>query len=87
MRLTPEEQLQAARFVAEKLNHAAGATAVLVPLRGGSIMDIEGGDFWLPGDQRRCNNALRDLLKLKFSTGKFTHISMISPLPKPLTKR
>jgi uncharacterized protein (UPF0261 family) len=63
VRLTPEEQLEAALRVAEKLNLAQGAAAVIVPLKGGSIMDIEGGDFWLPDVNRRCNDALRDSLK------------------------
>jgi uncharacterized protein (UPF0261 family) len=63
VRLTPEEQMQATLFVAEKLNRARGAAAVLVPLKGGSIMDIEGGDFWLPETNRRCFDALRDALK------------------------
>lgn len=63
VRLTPEEQLRATLFIVEKLNQARGATAVLVPLKGGSIMDIEGGDFWLPDVNRRCFDALRDRLK------------------------
>lgn len=63
VRLTPEEQLHATLFVAEKLDQARGAVAVLVPLKGGSIMDIEGGEFWLPETNRRCFDALRDTLK------------------------
>ncbi|MEP7291985.1 MAG: Tm-1-like ATP-binding domain-containing protein [Chloroflexota bacterium] len=63
VRLTPDEQLRATLFVAEKLNEAKGAVTVLVPLGGGSVMDIEGGDFWLPETNRRCNDALRDALK------------------------
>ena len=63
VRLTPDEQLQAALLVAEKLNQAAGSVTVLVPLGGGSVMDIEGGAFWLPEVNRRCYDALRDSLK------------------------
>lgn len=63
VRLTPEEQLRAAEIVAEKANLAEGLAAVIVPLGGGSIMDIEGGDFWLPDTNRRCREAIRDLLK------------------------
>jgi uncharacterized protein (UPF0261 family) len=63
VRLTPHEQLQATLFVAEKLNQATGPVSVWVPVRGGSVMDIEGGAFWLPETNRRCHDALRDALK------------------------
>ncbi|HEX2623144.1 MAG TPA: Tm-1-like ATP-binding domain-containing protein [Phototrophicaceae bacterium] len=60
VRLTPDEQMQATLFVTEKLNQAWGPVTVIVPLGGGSIMDIAGGDFWLPEVNRRCYDALRD---------------------------
>jgi uncharacterized protein (UPF0261 family) len=63
VRVTPEEQLMAAQFVAQKLNQAQGPVHVVVPLKGGSIMDIEGGVFWQPAVNRRCWDALRDSLK------------------------
>lgn len=63
VRVTPEEQLMAAQFVAQKLNQARGPVHVLVPLGGGSIMDIEGGVFWQPEVNRQCWDALRDSLK------------------------
>jgi uncharacterized protein (UPF0261 family) len=63
VRLTPEEQLAAARFVVEKLNRAHAPATVVVPLGGGSIMDIEGGAFWQPEVNRRCWDILRNGLK------------------------
>lgn len=63
VRLTPDEQLRATQFVADKLNRATGAVTVLVPLGGGSVMDIDGGDFWLPETNQRCRDALRAALK------------------------
>jgi uncharacterized protein (UPF0261 family) len=63
VRLTPAEQLQAVQFVIEKLNLAQSPVTVLVPLKGGSIMDIEGGAFWQPELNHRCYAALRDGLK------------------------
>src|SRR5690606_26062318 len=48
VRLTEDEQIKAAQFVVEKLNQAKGALTLLVPLKGGSIMDIKGGAFWQP---------------------------------------
>jgi uncharacterized protein (UPF0261 family) len=63
VRVTPEEQMAATQFVVEKLNQAAGPVTVVVPLGGGSVMDIEGGAFWQPEVNRRCWDALRDGLK------------------------
>lgn len=63
VRLTPDEQLRAVQFVAGKVNRAQGAVTILVPLGGGSVMDAEGGDFWLPETNQRCRDALRAALK------------------------
>ncbi|MEZ4672096.1 MAG: Tm-1-like ATP-binding domain-containing protein [Anaerolineae bacterium] len=60
VRLTPDEQVAATQFVVEKLNRATGPVSVIVPLGGGSVMDIEGGAFWLPELNRRCWNILKD---------------------------
>jgi len=59
VRLTPEEQIRATEHLLSKLNAATGRVDVLVPLRGGSVMDIEGGAFWQP----ELNQTCRDLLK------------------------
>lgn len=63
VRVTPEEQLAGTQFVVEKLNRATGPVTVVVPLGGGSIMDIEGGAFWQPEVNRHCWDLLRDGLK------------------------
>lgn len=63
VRLTEDEQIKAAQFVVEKLNQAKGSVTLLVPLKGGSIMDIEGGAFWQPEWNRKCREILRDGLK------------------------
>jgi uncharacterized protein (UPF0261 family) len=52
VRLTRDEQLEAAHFTVKKLNQARGPVSLMVPLRGGSIMDIEGGAFWEPETNR-----------------------------------
>ncbi|HEY2931253.1 MAG TPA: Tm-1-like ATP-binding domain-containing protein [Acidobacteriota bacterium] len=59
VRVTRNEQLEAAQFVAQKLKVARGPVSLLVPLRGGSIMDKEGGAFWDPETNRLCNEVLR----------------------------
>jgi uncharacterized protein (UPF0261 family) len=63
VRLTEDEQFRAAQFVVEKLNQAKGPVTVLVPLGGGSIMDIEGGAFWQPEWNRKCREAVHDGLR------------------------
>jgi uncharacterized protein (UPF0261 family) len=60
VRVTSEEQLAATRFLLEKLNGAKGPVSVMVPLGGGSVMDIEGGAFWNPDLNRQCFDLLRD---------------------------
>ncbi len=59
VRLTREEQLQATRLVVEKLNKATGPVSVVVPLGGGSVMDIQGGAFWDPDLNEQCRTILR----------------------------
>jgi uncharacterized protein (UPF0261 family) len=63
VRLTEDEQLKATEHLADKLNQSTGQVTVLVPLGGGSIMDIEGGSFWQPDTNRKCRQALRVALK------------------------
>ncbi len=59
MRTTPEECRRLGRVMAEKLNHSTGPVTVLIPLRGLSVIDAEGGPFWWP----EANQALFDSLK------------------------
>ncbi|MCQ3930066.1 MAG: UPF0261 family protein [Chloroflexi bacterium] len=59
VRLTHEEQLQATRLVVQKLNQATGPVSVVVPLGGGSVMDIQGGAFWDPDLNEQCRTILR----------------------------
>jgi uncharacterized protein (UPF0261 family) len=63
VRLTPDEQLKATRLLLDKLNTATGRVSVLVPLGGGSIMDIKGGAFWNPDLNRECRAILKGGLK------------------------
>ena len=58
--LTEDEQMKAAQFVVEKLNQANGSVTLLVPLKGGSIMDVEGGAFWQSEWNRKCREILHD---------------------------
>jgi uncharacterized protein (UPF0261 family) len=47
-RTTPEENDRLGREIAHKASAARGPTAILVPRRGLSALDIEGGPFWWP---------------------------------------
>jgi len=59
MRTTPDECRRLGRIVAEKLNESTAPVSVLLPLRGLSVIDSEGGPFWWP----EANQALFDALK------------------------
>ncbi len=45
MRTTPEECAQLGREIGEKLSRATGPTALFIPLRGVSMIAVEGGPF------------------------------------------
>jgi len=60
MRTTPEENDHLGKEIAEKASAARGPTAVLVPLKGVSAIDKEGGPFWLPEADRALFQSLRN---------------------------
>jgi uncharacterized protein (UPF0261 family) len=60
MRTTPEESAELGRIIAGKLNEATGPTALLLPLRGVSAIDKEGGPFYDPEADEALFNALRE---------------------------
>lgn len=62
MRTTPEECAELGRITAAKLNRSRGPAAVLVPLRGVSGIDIEGGPFYSPEALEAYRRGLRECL-------------------------
>jgi uncharacterized protein (UPF0261 family) len=60
MRTTPEENDQLGKEIAEKASAARGPTAVLVPLKGVSAIDKDGGPFWWPEADRALFQSLRN---------------------------
>ncbi len=48
MRTTPEENDRIGLDIAQKASAAKGPTAIMLPLRGVSAIDKEGGPFWWP---------------------------------------
>ena len=59
MRTTVEECRRLGEIMAEKLNQSTAAVTVLLPLKGFSMIDLEGKDFYLP----EANTALCETLK------------------------
>ncbi len=63
MRTTPEECRRLGEIVAEKLNLSTGPVAVLIPLRGWSMIDSPGGPFWWPEADQAFADALKATLR------------------------
>lgn len=59
MRTTPDENAEIGRILAEKANGSKGPVAFLLPLKGISILDSPGGEFWWP----EADQALFDAIK------------------------
>jgi len=59
MRTTPQENAEIGRILAEKANSAQGPVAFFLPLKGVSILDSPGGEFWWP----EANQALFKAIK------------------------
>ena len=62
MRTTPAENAEMGRWIGAKLNACAGPVRLLIPERGVSALDIEGGAFWHPKANATLFGALRDTL-------------------------
>lgn len=60
MRTTPEEVKKIGEAIAEKLNKAVGKTALILPLRGISAIDVEGGPFFDAQADKVLFDTLRD---------------------------
>jgi uncharacterized protein (UPF0261 family) len=60
MRTTPDECAELGRIIGEKLNAATGPTALALPLKGVSMLDVEGEDFYDPEADAALFDALRE---------------------------
>ena len=63
VRLEPGEMVQLAQTVAERLNRATGPVSVIVPTRGFSLADVEGGDLWDPEGDAAFTDTLEESLR------------------------
>lgn len=62
MRTTPEECKEIGTWIATKLNECTGPVRFLLPLKGVSALDIEGGPFWDPAANDALFDAIRNTL-------------------------
>lgn len=60
MRTTMEENEQLGKVIAEKLNMANGNTALFLPLKGLSGIDVEGQPFYGPEEDKKLFNTLKE---------------------------
>ncbi|MGJ8627336.1 MAG: Tm-1-like ATP-binding domain-containing protein [Sulfitobacter sp.] len=75
MRTTADECVQIGSWIADKLNAAPGPICLLLPEKGISALDIEGGPFWDPS----ANAALFDTIEERLEKTA-THRSLRLPL-------
>lgn len=59
MRTTPEENTEMGKIFAQKANASKGPVAFLLPLKGVSMLDSEGGLFWSPEADSAMFNAIK----------------------------
>src|SRR2546425_13197349 len=62
MRTSVEENRRIGGLIAETANRCAGPAVVLLPLRGVSMLDSQGGPFWDAEADHACFDAIRSRL-------------------------
>ena len=60
MRTTPEENGNLGRILAEKANKSTGPVAFFLPLKGVSMLDAPGKEFWWPEADRAMYDAIKE---------------------------
>ena len=63
LRTNVEENILMGKLLAAAANAASAPVAVIIPLKGVSMLDSEGGAFWDPLADRACFNAIKENLK------------------------
>lgn len=79
MRTTVEENRKLGEVIADKLNRAESPTALMLPLRGVSMIDAEGQAFYGPEEDA----ALFDTLRRRVDTGHVDLIEMDNNINDP----
>ncbi len=63
LRTDVEENTKMGEMIAAAANASTGPVAVLLPLKGVSMLDSEGGQFWDPAADGACYDAIRKNLR------------------------
>jgi uncharacterized protein (UPF0261 family) len=63
LRTNVEENTRIGEMIAAAANAATSPVAIVLPLKGVSMLDSEGGDFWDPEADRACYSAIVDNLR------------------------
>jgi uncharacterized protein (UPF0261 family) len=63
LRTNVEENRRIGELIAAAANAASGPVAILLPLKGVSMLDSPGGRFWNPEADQACFQAIKGNLK------------------------
>jgi uncharacterized protein (UPF0261 family) len=63
LRTDGEENTRMGEMIAAAANAATAPVAIVLPLKGVSMLDSEGGDFWDPEADQACYDAIKKNLK------------------------
>ena len=63
MRTNVDENREIGRRLAAAANAATGSVVILIPKRGVSVLDSEGGEFWDPAADQACFDAIHSGLR------------------------
>jgi uncharacterized protein (UPF0261 family) len=63
LRTNVEENIRIGEMIAAAANAATAPVAILLPLKGVSMLDSEGGDFWDPEADQACYDTIKKNLK------------------------
>ncbi len=67
MRTSPDENAQLGRILAEKANQSSAPVAFFLPLKGVSVLDSPGGEFWWPEANQALFNAIKQHVRADIS--------------------
>ncbi len=73
LRTDVEENVRIGEIIAAAVNLATAPTAVLLPMRGVSMLDSEGERFWDPEADRACFDAIRSGLRADIAVHEVDH--------------
>jgi uncharacterized protein (UPF0261 family) len=63
LRTNVEENTRIGEMIAAAANAATAPVAIVLPLKGVSMLDSEGGDFWHPEADQACYDAIKQNIK------------------------